>query len=87
MLKLFRYYAKYNKNNSTYQFWRRDNKPVVLSSPKWINQKLAYIHLNPVRVGIVENTEEYKYSSPRSYKGEDGKLEVELLDIGVTEGC
>ncbi len=86
MLKLFKYYAKYNKNNSKYQFWGRDNKPVELSSPKWINQKLAYIHLNPVRAGIVENTEEYNYSSSGNYNGEDGKLEVELLDIGVTEG-
>ncbi len=43
MLKLFNYYAKYNKNNSTNQFWRRNNKPIELSSPKWINQKLAYI--------------------------------------------
>ncbi len=86
MLKLFKYYAKYNKNNSTYQFWHRDNKPVELSSPKWINQKLAYIHLNPVRTGIVDMAEDYRYSSARSYIEEEGLIEVELLDIGFTKG-
>jgi len=50
MLKLFKYYAKYNKNNAIYQFWRRDNKPLELESPKWINQKLAYIHHPMVEV-------------------------------------
>ena len=79
MIKLFKYYAKYNKNNTVYQFWRRDNKPVELSSAKWINQKLAYIHLNPVRVGIVDKTEDYVYSSGRQYIGEEGKLELESV--------
>jgi len=77
MLKLFKYYAKYNKNNATYQFWRRDNKPIELESPKWINQKLAYIHLNPVRAGIVEKAEDYIYSSARQYLGLDGLLPIE----------
>lgn len=86
MLKLFKYFAKYNKNNGVYQFWRRDNKPIELSSPKWINQKLAYIHLNPVRAGIVDKAEDYRYSSAGSYLGKEGQLKIELLDMGITEG-
>ena len=86
MLKLFKYFAKYNKNNAVYQFWRKDNKPVELISPKWINQKLAYIHLNPVRSGIVDKAESYKYSSALSYMGKEMQIEMELLDIGSTEG-
>ena len=39
MLRLFKYYAKYNKNNKTYQFWQQDNKPMELESPKWINKR------------------------------------------------
>jgi len=83
MLKLFKYYSKYN---TVYQFWRRDNRPVELTSPKWINQKLAYIHLNPVRSGLVESAEDYTFSSARCYLGEDGDLEIELLDLNITEG-
>lgn len=86
MMKLFKYYAKYNKNNAVYQFWRRDNRPTELSSPKWINQKLAYIHLNPVRAGLVDKAEDYPYCSARNYLGMDGLIDVELLDFNNTEG-
>jgi len=86
MLKLFKYYAKYNKNNTKYQFWKQDNRPIELSSPKWINQKLAYIHLNPVRAGIVDKAADYLYSSAGRYIGGEGQIEMELLDIGSTEG-
>ena len=86
MLKLFKYYAKYNKNSTKYQFWVQDNRPIELNSPKWINQKLAYIHLNPVRAGIVDKAEDYLYSSAGRYIGEVGQIELELLDIGSTEG-
>lgn len=81
MLKLFKYYAKYNKNNATYQFWKQDNRPIELINPKWINQKINYIHLNPVRAGIVELPEQYVYSSARNYLGESGVLELELIDV------
>lgn len=37
MLNLFKYYAKYYKNNKEYQFWQHGNKPIELVSPKWIN--------------------------------------------------
>ncbi|MFT6338336.1 MAG: putative transposase [Saprospiraceae bacterium] len=52
MLKLFKYYAKYNKNNTTYQLWRRDNHPVELVRKDWMWQKINYIHQNPVQAGI-----------------------------------
>ena len=38
MLRLFKYYARFNKNNTQYQLWKRDNRPIELVSPKWINQ-------------------------------------------------
>ncbi len=79
MLRLFKYYAKFNKNNERYQFWKRDNRPIELVSPKWINQKLSYIHNNPVRSGIVEVPEDYTYSSARWYREEIGKVEISKL--------
>ena len=81
MLRLFKYYAKYNKNNTTYQFWKQDNKPTELINPKWINQKINYIHLNPPRAGIVELPEHYIYSSARNYMGESGILKLEVIDV------
>lgn len=86
MLRLFRYHAKYNKKNQTYQFWRRDNHPIELVSPKWIWQKLNYIHSNPVKAGVVINPEEYMYSSAANYLGKKGILEIDLLNIRKTFG-
>jgi hypothetical protein len=45
-----------------------------------VNQKINYIHDNPVRAGFVSQPEGYKYSSGRSYSriGES-VLEIEYL--------
>jgi REP element-mobilizing transposase RayT len=86
MLRLFSFYAKYNKNNKTYQFWQQDSHPIELQSPKWINQKLAYLHLNPVRNGLVDNAEDYLYSSARTYLGKPGFIEIEKLALENTIG-
>lgn len=86
MLNLFEYHAKYNTNNRQYQVWQQHNHPVELISPKWILQKINYIHLNPVRAGIVEDASHYLYSSASFYQNQTGKLNVSILDLGVTEG-
>ncbi len=79
MLRLFKYYARFNKNNTEYQLWKRDNRPIELVSPKWINQKLDYIHNNPVRAGIVDLPEDYLYSSANWYLKQEGKVEIDIL--------
>ncbi len=86
MLKLFAYFAKCNKNNKTYQFWQQDSYPIELQSPKWINQKVAYIHLNPVRNGLILKAEDYLYSSAGTYIGMEGFVEIELLELDNTIG-
>ena len=86
MLKLFKYYAKYNSNNKTYQFWKRDNKPIELVSPKWIDQKINYIHNNPINAGLVENSWEYRYSSAANNVEKEGLLNISLIDLGFDIG-
>ena len=86
MIRLFEEYGKYNNDNTTYQFWQKGNHPIELESPKWINQKIDYIHLNPVRNGLVEAPEHYLYSSAGDYMGKKGLLEVEVIDLGSTQG-
>ncbi|KAA3640780.1 MAG: transposase, partial [Bacteroidetes bacterium] len=46
LLHMFEYFARFNSNNRFYQFWQQNNHPIELVSPKWIRQKLDYIHLN-----------------------------------------
>ena len=74
MLHLFKYFAKFNSNNTNFQFWIQDNQPKDCFSIDFINQKRDYIHMNPVVEGIVDQPEYYLYSSARDYAGRAGLL-------------
>ena len=62
-----------------YRFWRGDNKPIELWSNKVIDQKIDYIHMNPVEEGIVFRAEDYLYSSAADYAGHKGLLDVIII--------
>lgn len=53
LMYLFRFFAKGNARNREYQFWQADNHPMELYSPSMIEQKLAYVHNNPVHAEVV----------------------------------
>lgn len=82
MLEVFRKAGAGNSRNSANQFWRQDNQPKELFSSRFTEQKLNYIHHNPVEAGIVEKAEDYLYSSARDYfEGKNiGLLEIEFLE-------
>ena len=67
MIQIFRIAGESNSRNANYQFWRQDNQPKEMWSEKFTDQKLYYIHNNPVEAGIVDKEEEYIYSSARDY--------------------
>ncbi|HEY5824126.1 MAG TPA: transposase [Cyclobacteriaceae bacterium] len=50
-----------------YQVWERNSLAVSLWSQDVFMQKLNYIHDNPVKAGLCEHPEDYKYSSARFY--------------------
>ena len=81
MLKLFKEAAFKYKRNSEYQFWTHENHAEYIFSNKFMEQKLEYIHNNPVRAGIVEKPEEYRYSSAIDYADGKGLLQVEKIII------
>ncbi len=58
--------ARKHKRNSNFQFWTHENHAVELCTNKMLDQRLNYIHQNPVKAGIVENAEDYLYSSTRN---------------------
>ncbi|WP_419032358.1 REP-associated tyrosine transposase [Dysgonomonas gadei] len=74
LLEQFRKAGTESSNVDTYQFWQHDNKPIELWSNNVINEKLDYIHNNPVEEGIVFRPEDYLYSSAADYAGEKGLL-------------
>jgi len=79
MLWIFKSAGTKNINNTKHQFWRQDNHPIELDSNELMDQKLKYIHHNPVEEGIVDIPEEYLYSSARNYAGRPGLIKVELI--------
>lgn len=58
---------KVNAKDRTYQFWERNSLSVELRSSKVFNQKLEYIHNNPIKAGLCTNVEDYHYSSAKFY--------------------
>jgi hypothetical protein len=62
-----------------FRFWRGDNKPIELWNNKVIDQKIDYIHQNPVEEGLVFKAEDYVYSSAIDYAGEKGMLDVIVI--------
>jgi REP element-mobilizing transposase RayT len=79
MLWLFERAAKKNTRNTHYQFWQQDNHAEELFSNQFMDQKLDYIHQNPVKEGFVSVAEHYPYSSASDYAGEKGLVNVCLI--------
>jgi REP element-mobilizing transposase RayT len=75
LLEQFRKAGEKCSNVTKYQFWQHDNHPIELWSNKVIDEKIDYIHNNPVEEGIVFRPEDYLYSSAADYAGEKGILE------------
>ena len=75
LLDFFRKEAKKSSNVKNYQFWRHDNKPIELWSNKVIQQKIEYVHNNPVEDGLVYKAEDYVYSSAIDYSGLKGLID------------
>lgn len=78
MLNMFEKAGTDNSNNKHYQFWQQHNQPIVLNNADIFEQKLNYIHENPVKSGFVDEAINYPYSSARDYAGEKGIINMEL---------
>ncbi len=73
---MFEFAAKKHKRNEKYQVWTHENHPELIYSDNFLFQKINYIHDNPVRVGIVDNPEDYLYSTTRDFAGKDCLLDI-----------
>jgi REP element-mobilizing transposase RayT len=60
-----------NSNNTNRQFWQQHNQPIEIWSLNVFEQKLNYIHKNPVETGFVTDPIDWKYSSARNYGDDD----------------
>jgi REP element-mobilizing transposase RayT len=80
LLYLFAKAGKANSNNTNFQFWRQDNHPIELDfHSNMFEQRLNYIHNNPVEDGIVTEAKDYLYSSAIDYQEGKGLIEIDVL--------
>jgi putative transposase len=76
----FEYHAKNNDRIQDFKVWQDGYHGIACDNPEILIQKLNYIHNNPVRAGIVSNPKDYLYSSAANYCGEEGVINVSVLD-------
>ena len=63
-----------HKTDREYQVWQEGCHPEVILDSEMLEQKLSYMHFNPVRRGYVDKPEHWRYSSERDYRGSKGLL-------------
>ena len=80
MLQLFREAGAQTGKHRSYKFWQSEYHLVILYSNEVMDEKVYYIHANAVKEGIVENPEDYLYSSARDYAGRRGLLDIQFAD-------
>ena len=63
LLNQLSYYRAKHKAQSDHQIWQEGFHPQELSTDREMNQKIDYIHHNPVARGLVSRPEHWRYSS------------------------
>ncbi|MES2862782.1 MAG: transposase [Bacteroidota bacterium] len=81
MLERFKLATESHTRNKNYQFWQYGNHAEEIFTEHFLWSKLDYIHMNPVRAGIVTKIEDYIYSSASNYVNGTGIIQIELLEI------
>ena len=62
--------------DGTCRLWQPRADPQVISGSEMMQQKLQFIHENPVKRGYVNDPSLWRYSSARNYAGQPGLLPV-----------
>jgi putative transposase len=73
-----------------YSLWDHHSNVFSITSEDMFMEKVNYIHQNPVKAGLVENAEHYRWSSVRQWKGcplDDEPLKVDIDRIVWKRGA
>jgi putative transposase len=80
LLNKFQFAAKIHSKTDEYKFWQDGFHPIILETNYLMEQKLNYVHNNPVEAGIVFEPQHYVLSSAINYSGGIGLIEVVFLE-------
>jgi len=67
LLHELKFHRAGDKSESDRQFWQEGFHPQVLTDDVTIDQKLDYLHNNPVKRGLVAAPEHWRYSSAHEW--------------------
>lgn len=67
---------KTDRNSRIHQFWQRNGLPIIMYDRKILEQKLDYIHYNPLQEhwNLVSDPNDYEFSSCSFYEKEDNRF-------------
>jgi putative transposase len=80
ILDILKLNKRIDKTDSEFQVWQEGYHPIQILTEREFDQILEYIHFNPVSKELVENQEDWKYSSYNNYTGE-GEIIMEIDNI------
>ncbi|WP_166920251.1 REP-associated tyrosine transposase [Flavobacterium poyangense] len=80
MLERFKLASEQHSRNKVFQFWQYGNHAEEIYTNKFMWSKLHYIHLNPVKAGLVNKASDYIYSSASNYVKDCGLLDIEKAE-------
>jgi putative transposase len=75
---------RHQERERQYKFslWEQESNVLQLTSESFFMQKASYIHLNPVRVELVEKAVDYRWSSARFWSKRPTENEPLKVDVG-----
>jgi putative transposase len=77
------------KQNQVFKLWMDRFDDLVIINDKMLQIKMDYIHNNPVNAGLVNQPEQWKYSSARNYiLGDHSLISVSVdWEMPISEGA
>jgi len=69
---------KVDEKERQYRVWQRDPMAILIDNKKKVEQKLDYIHLNPLQEkwNLVSSPEHYQWSSAKFYESENEGVDL-----------
>jgi putative transposase len=64
-----------------YSLWDHNPNARVLTNEASLMQRVNYTHQNPVRLGLIDRTQDYRWSSARQWTGGSAEDEPLLVDL------
>jgi REP element-mobilizing transposase RayT len=80
LLDRMAFMARKTKRTDHFKLWQDGSHAMDIFTIDFLQQKVDYIHNNPVRNGLVDLPEHYRFSSARDYFTEEkGLVDIELI--------